>query len=166
MMSSIGKRARRWLKSTSNRTFVMWPLLLLALQAARDGGWPRVSLWGVPLLVWGYGQYKVIGIQRTARGGGGPGMSNPPVRLVTDGIYGYTRNPMYLGHMIFFLGLAITFSGAGLTLAGVAAWLLLLVHLPWFNARAREDEAQLTKLFGADYDAYRKRVKRWVPGVY
>ncbi|MDR1967371.1 MAG: isoprenylcysteine carboxylmethyltransferase family protein [Burkholderiaceae bacterium] len=166
MTASVCKSATRWLKSTSNRTFVLWPLLLLALQAVLGGGWPRVNLWGVPLLLWGYGQYKVMGLRRTARGGGGPGMSNPPERLVTDGLYGYTRNPMYLGHLIFFLGLGVTFSDAGVTLAGVAAWLLLLVHLPWFNQRARQDEAQLGQRFGADYDAYRRRVKRWIPGLY
>lgn len=157
-MKAAWPAARRWLKGTSNRTFVLWPLVLLALQAAMDGGWPRLNPWGLPLLAWGYGQYKLVGTLRTARGGGGPGMSNPPERLVTDGPYRFTRNPMYLGHLIFFLGLAITFSGL--------AWLLLVVHLAWFDHRARSDEEHLLARFGPAYDDYRTRVKRWLPGVY
>lgn len=149
---------RRWLKGTSNRTFVLWPLLLLALQAVIDRGWPQLNLWGLPLLAWGYGQYKLAGILRTERGGGGPGLSNPPERLVTTGPYRFTRNPMYLGHLVFFLGLAITFSGL--------AWLLFAAHLVWFDRRARADETHLLELFGPAYADYRGRVKRWVPGVY
>jgi len=149
---------RRWLKSTSNRTFVVWPLLLLTLQAALDGGWPRLNLWGLPLLVWGYAQYRWVGSFRTALGGGGPGLSNPPLRLVITGPYRLTRNPMYLGHLIFFLGLAVLLSGL--------AWLVLAGHLLWFDRRARSDEAHLRQLFGASYAVYLARVKRWIPGVY
>ena len=157
-MKAAWRAARRWLKSTSNRSFVFWPLVLLALQAVIDRGWPHLNPWGLPLLAWGYGQYKLVGQLRTRRGGGGPGMANPPERLVMDGPYRFTRNPMYLGHLVFFLGLAIVFSGL--------AWLLLLVHLVWFDRRARADEAHLLELFGTDYAAYRGRVKRWLPGVY
>lgn len=149
---------RRWFKSTSNRTFVAWPLLLLGLQALLDGGWPSLNLWGLPLMAWGYAQYLWVGKIRSKLGGGGPGLSNPPVRLVTTGPYRLTRNPMYLGHLIFFLGLALLFSGA--------AWLVLAGHLLWFDHRARADEAHLQKLFGASYADYFARVKRWVPGVY
>ncbi|HEX7889891.1 MAG TPA: isoprenylcysteine carboxylmethyltransferase family protein [Ramlibacter sp.] len=157
-MTAGSRPLRRWLKGTSNRTFVLWPLLLLALQAVIDRGWPQVNLWALPLLAWGYGQYKLVGILRTDRGGGGPGMSNPPERLVMTGPYRFTRNPMYLGHLIFFLGLAIAFSGV--------AWLVFAAHLAWFDRRARADEPHLLELFGPAYADYRNRVKRWVPGVY
>jgi hypothetical protein len=43
-------------------------------------------------------------------GGGGPGIHNLPVRLVTTGIYRFTRNPMYSGQLIFMLGLTIIFA--------------------------------------------------------
>ena len=98
-------RLARWFKSTSNRTFIVWPLLLLALQSVLDRGWPQVNPWALPLLVWGYAQYRWVGGLRAVRGGGGPGLSNPPDRLVDDGPYRLTRNPMYLGHLIFFAGL-------------------------------------------------------------
>lgn len=148
----------RWLKSTSNRTFIAWPLALLLLQMLLDRGWPRLNLWGLPLLAWGYGQYAWVGRLRNALGGGGPGLSNPPQRLVTTGPYRLMRNPMYLGHLIFFLGLALMFSWP--------AWLVFVGHCLWFDRRARGDEAHLAGIFGAPYQDYLRQVKRWVPGVY
>ena len=149
---------RRWFKSTSNRTFIAWPIALLALQAAWQGGWPALNLWGLPLLAWGYLQYRWVGTLRAAQGGGGPGLSNPPLRLVTTGPYRWTRNPMYLGHLVFFAGLAVALSGA--------AWLVFVFHAFWFDRRVRGDEAGLLALFGEPYRAYHARVRRWIPGIY
>jgi hypothetical protein len=155
-----GKTAwRRWLGSTSGRTFVFWPLALLAAEGILQGGVPRLHPWAAPLLVWGYLQYKLVGKLRLREGGGGPGLSNPPERLVVSGPYRYTRNPMYLGHLIFLAGLALT----------LGSWLGAIVfafHLVWFDRRARGDERHLAQLFGEPYREYRSRVKRWVPGVY
>jgi hypothetical protein len=161
IMQTMGKlisSARRWLKSTSNRTFVAWPLLLLAMQALIDGGAQQLNWWALPLLIWGYGQYRFVGAYRSRLGGGGPGMSVPPERLVSVGPYGLVRNPMYLGHIIFFLGLALMFSGA--------AWLVFAAHVVWFDRRARADEQHLIQVFGAPYREYTHRVKRWIPWVY
>ena len=158
MTAARERSLRRWLASTSNRTFVVWPLLLLALQALLDGGWPRLNLWALPLLAWGYAQYRWVGSLRAEQGGGGPGLSNPPQRLVDSGPYGLTRNPMYLGHLIFFVGLAVLLSGV--------AWLVFAAHALWFDRRVREDEAGLLAQFGEPYRVYMQRVKRWVPGVY
>jgi protein-S-isoprenylcysteine O-methyltransferase Ste14 len=150
---------RRWLKSTSNRTFVVWPVVLVAAEAAIQRGWPRIHPWALPLLAWGYLQYKWVGTYRTRLGGGGPGLSVPPERIVERGPYRFVRNPMYLGHMIFFAGLA-------LALGSWIAAAVLVLHVVWFDARAREDEAHLESLFGDSYRAYRRRVKRWLPGIY
>ena len=152
------RSVQRWLRSTSNRTFVVWPLALIALQALLDGGWPRLNLWALPLLAWGYAQYRWVGALRSEQGGGGPGLSNPPLGLVTTGPYAWTRNPMYLGHLIFFAGLALLLSGP--------AWAVFAAHALWFDRRVRADEAGLLALFGEPYRAYMRRVKRWVPGVY
>lgn len=158
-MKSIVQRVTRWLKGTSNRTFVFWPIMLLSLELLLKGGWPSLQLWALPLLAWGYGQYKLVGMLRNRDGGGGPGMSNPPQRLVIVGPYRFVRNPMYLGHLIFFFGLA-------LLLASWPAWMVFFLHLFWFDRRARSDEKHLLQLFGADYAGYCARVKRWVPGIY
>ena len=65
---------------------------------------------------------------------------------------------MYLGHLIFLVGLAITFR----------SWFALscsAARAVWFHIRVLHDEARLRAEFGAEYDAYRARVKRWIPYV-
>jgi protein-S-isoprenylcysteine O-methyltransferase Ste14 len=149
----------RWLKSTSNRTFIVWPVALYAIEAAIQRGVPVIHAWALPLLAWGYLQYKWVGRYRTRLGGGGPGLSVPPERIVQQGPYRFVRNPMYLGHMIFFAGLA-------LVLGSWIAAAVLAFHVVWFDRRAREDEAHLESIFGEPYREYRRRVKRWLPGIY
>lgn len=150
--------ARRWLKSTSNRTFIVWPVVLFTLEAMIQRGMPRLNLWALPLLAWGYVQYRWVGTLRTREGGGGPGISIPPERIVTGGPYRWIRNPMYLGHLVFFAGLALVLqSWVG---AGVLAF-----HAFWFDRRVREDERRLERLFGEPYREYRRRSKRWIPGI-
>ena len=150
---------RRWLKSTSNRTFIVWPLALFGVEALVQQGMPRLHLWALPLLAWGYLQYRLVGNYRTALGGGGPGLSVPPDRIVEQGIYRWVRNPMYLGHLIFFAGIALL----------LGSWIAALVfafHVAWFERRVREDEGHLAERFGEPYRDYCRRVKRWIPGVY
>ena len=149
---------RRWLKSTSNRTFVVWPLALFAVEAALQQGLPVLCWWGIPLLAWGYLQYRLVGNYRSQLGGGGPGISVPPERIVEAGPYRWVRNPMYLGHLIFFAGIA-------LTLGSWIAAAVLAFHLFWFDRRVREDEKHLAQLFGEPYREYCRRVKRWIPGI-
>jgi protein-S-isoprenylcysteine O-methyltransferase Ste14 len=150
---------RRWLKSTYNRVFILYPLLIAAFEFSLHGRETPIVPWGIPLLVWGIAQYHLCNTYRSRLGGGGPGLAVPPERIVDQGIYAYVRNPMYLGYLIFLLGLAITFQSW-------AALGLLAFHLVWFNNRAKSDEAHLETLFGAPYLAYKARVKRWIPGVY
>ena len=103
-------------------------------------------------------QYRWVGRYRTQLGGGGPGLAVPPDKIVEVGPYRYLRNPMYMGHLIFMTGLTLTFWSP-------AALLLLLFHIIWFDRRVRSDEAHLEKLFGDSYRDYKKRVKRWIPGI-
>lgn len=150
---------RRWFGSTSNRTFIVWPAVLFAAEALLQQGMPRIQWWALPLAAWGYLQYKLVGIYRTREGGGGPGISRPPDRIVARGPYRWTRNPMYLGHLVFLAGLAIL----------LGSWIgavVLAAHAVWFDLRVREDEARLEQRFGEAYGEYRRRVKRWIPGLY
>jgi len=79
--------------------------------------------------------------------------------LVTDGIYRVIRHPSYLGLLLNSLGWALAFrSGVGLLLTA-----LTLVPLV---ARIRAEERLLQTQFGAEYDAYRARTSRLVPGLY
>jgi len=148
----------RWLGRTPVQTFILCPLAVIGFELALNGVKLTFVSWGVPLLAWGYLQYRLVGRYRLGEAGGGPGMATLPQRIVDEGPYRYTRNPMYLGHLIFMLGLALTFwSWFGLLLFGLRA--------AWFQQRVLGDEARLKATFGAEYEAYRARVKRWVPGV-
>jgi len=79
--------------------------------------------------------------------------------LVTTGVYARIRNPSYLGLLISMLGWALAFR----SMVGV---LLTLCMLPPLIARMRSEEALLRAHFGVQYEAYRKRTWRLVPGVY
>lgn len=142
------------LTSTSTRTFVLIPALTVVEQMIRRRRW-RPG-WSV-LLAWGFFQYKLIGTSRLRRAGGPPGMSQGyPETLVTDGAYGVTRNPMYLGHLIFLSGLTLT------TRSPVALSFLMWA-IPWFDARAAKDEERLRERFGTEYERYVQQVPRWLP---
>jgi protein-S-isoprenylcysteine O-methyltransferase Ste14 len=83
----------------------------------------------------------------------------PEHKLVTDGLYGLIRNPSYLGLLVNSLGWALAFRAG----VGVALTALLL---PPLIARMRAEEALLSEHFGAEYEAYRARTWRLVPGLY
>ena len=83
----------------------------------------------------------------------------PGHELVTDGLYGVIRNPSYLGLLVVSLGWALAFR-AGLGI------ILTICLLPPLIARMRAEEALLGEVFGAQYEAYRARTWRLVPGLY
>ena len=86
-----------------------------------------------------------------------PVPTNRPTRaLVTTGIHGWTRNPIYLGMFLLYGGVGV---------AAQSAWILILT-LPLavtirYGVVARE-EAYLERRFGDAYRDYRSRVRRWV----
>ncbi len=147
------------LKSTSFRTFILYPLVIVSWELLLNEGRLRLEPWFLPLLAWGYLQYWLIGKYRIRHGGGGPGMDTPPERLVTTGPFAYCRNPMYLGHVIFLLGL-------GLSLQSVLAGVILVATAAWFQVRVRRDEKRLSERFGQPYLDYTARARRWIPGLF
>ena len=83
-MSEVKKRrgVKRWLKSTSRRTFVLYPVLVVVLELIIRRGNLQFQPLGLPLLLWGYLQYRLVGNYRLRLGGGGPGLEVPPDRIV------------------------------------------------------------------------------------
>lgn len=77
-------------------------------------------------------------------------------KLVTTGMYRYSRNPMYLGMCIILTGLA-------LWLGNFAAFLMVVVYV-WFVTRLQimPEEEILTAKFGKEYTDYIARVRRWI----
>ncbi|MCP5057993.1 MAG: isoprenylcysteine carboxylmethyltransferase family protein [bacterium] len=72
-------------------------------------------------------------------------------RLRSTGVYGLVRHPAYLGNIVLCLGWAVAFrSTVGVALT-VLWWLSFWLH-------ARIEEASLLRTYGADYEAYKRRV--------
>ncbi|HYA27976.1 MAG TPA: isoprenylcysteine carboxylmethyltransferase family protein [Acidobacteriota bacterium] len=149
----------RFFSRTPVRTFVVYPVIAVVWELVADRSHFQPNLWFVPLMIWGYLQYRLCGRYRLSRGGGGPGLETPPERLVSTGLYAYTRNPMYLGHIIFLIGLTLTLKSrlAALITIGTAAW---------FHIRVVGDEKKLTDRLGQPYVDYLSSVKRWIPGLF
>ncbi|WP_259754843.1 methyltransferase family protein [Pseudomonas sp. GCEP-101] len=76
--------------------------------------------------------------------------------LVISGIYRHTRNPMYLGFAIILLGWCVLLGSAWAVL-GVAGFVLYIGRF-----QIRPEERALRELFGAEFDAFCSRVRRWV----
>jgi len=83
----------------------------------------------------------------------------PGHALVTDGIYRVIRHPSYLGLLAGSFGWALAFR----SVVGLALAALMIIPL---IGRIRSEEELLHTQFGADYEAYRARTSRLVPGVY
>jgi protein-S-isoprenylcysteine O-methyltransferase Ste14 len=80
----------------------------------------------------------------------------PSTALVTDGLYRYTRNPMYLGLALVLLGAWMLFGTLGPGLAFVAfVWVIQSNFI-------RGEERFLESIFGEQYVSYRARVRRWI----
>lgn len=83
-----------------------------------------------------------------------PWESTPAV--IAEGVYGYTRNPMYLGMTAVLAAIGI--GAANGWLLGLAPVALAIVYV----TAVRPEEAYLEQKFGAEYVAYKQRVRRWV----
>lgn len=77
--------------------------------------------------------------------------------LAVSGPYAYTRNPLYLGS--FILGVGFTIAAGVWWLGLVFVVLFLGIYLPVMRVEAEE----LTEIFGADYQAYARRVPLFFP---
>ena len=80
----------------------------------------------------------------------------PNSTLVTAGAYRFTRNPMYLGMLLLYAGVALIVGGP-LTIGPLILVFLILN----FYVIGRE-EAYLKRRFGTAYVEYQKRVRRWL----
>jgi protein-S-isoprenylcysteine O-methyltransferase Ste14 len=119
------------------------------------GGSPLRLLLAVPLFVAGVALIVVaLGLFR--RAGTRPEPWQPSSTLVADGIYRFTRNPMYLG-------MALTYAGLAFGLDSLIALLLLapVVVAIQTYVIARE-ERYLEGKFGEMYREYKTRVRPWV----
>ena len=90
-------------------------------------------------------------------GSGTPAPIDAPNRLVTQGFYRYTRNPMYVASLTVVMGWATLFGAA--VLVGYA-----IVLFVFFSLFIRlYEEPRLTREFGEEYATYVLQVGRWLP---
>ena len=76
-------------------------------------------------------------------------------QLVISGIYQYTRNPMYLGMLLFLIALGLHLGNAFNTLTAAG----FVYYMNHFQIK-KEEDALLAK-FGKTYQLYMKAVRRW-----
>ena len=141
------------------------PYLLFRLGAALDGwlGWPSflfpplnavvgglVTFGGWLLAIW------TISVQFTV-GRGTPVPVMATKKLITQPPYSYCRNPMVLGTIGVFIGLAIVFGSIGSLLLVLIAITLLLLYV------RRVEEREMALRFGQEYEEYKRQTPFLIP---
>jgi protein-S-isoprenylcysteine O-methyltransferase Ste14 len=138
----------------------VWLALFAALGWAQAAWWPLGSFgsWGdwagAALVALGVGLAVAAALEfRRARTTIIP--HGTPTAIVTSGVYRISRNPIYLGD-------ALILAGLGLRWDSVLALVLVPVFVAVVTARfIRPEEARLRARFGAEFEAWAARVRRW-----
>ena len=143
--------------------------LLVAVEAVTIAAFPRLyeagilKSWGMPawainagILLW------VVSLMITAIAQIQMGTSwrvgfntVEKTKLIQDGLYRYSRNPIYAGMLMVLIGLF-------LVLSNTLSFILLVLGYVLLQITVRLEEAHLLSLYGADYAEYLKRVRRWL----
>jgi protein-S-isoprenylcysteine O-methyltransferase Ste14 len=132
--------------------------LMLLLRIVVPGGriiaWPY-SLAGIALAVAGL-TVTLVAARRFARIGTNIKTFNEPGTLVTDGLFAYSRNPMYLGFVLFLAGVATALGTLSPILVAIA---FAVIADRWY---IRFEEAAMAAKFGDAYARYKQSVRRWI----
>lgn len=114
--------------------------------------WLAIPFWlaGIAAALWCAADF-------VRKGGGTPVPLDPPKKLVSSGLYHYTRNPMYVGVLVVQTGTLVWYG----SLAQAVYWAFLFIGFNLF-IRANE-EPHLRRTFGAAYEDYCRSVPRWLP---
>jgi protein-S-isoprenylcysteine O-methyltransferase Ste14 len=131
-------------------------------------GW-RVepALLGLPVLRWAGAALIVVAapvfVDFLARfaleGRGTPAPIAPPEHLVVRGVFKYVRNPGYVAVLSLVVGQALLFGSAWLLAYAAALGLGFHLFVVFY------EEPTLRAQFGEEYEAYCRRVPRWMPRV-
>jgi protein-S-isoprenylcysteine O-methyltransferase Ste14 len=132
--------------------------LMVALRLLGPGmdivPWP-LSLAGIPTAIAGLA-ITVVAARRFSIIGTNIKTFDEPGTLVTDGLFGYSRNPMYLGFVLFLVGLAVGLGTLSPLLVAVA---FAVIADRWY---VRFEEVAMAAKFGDDYVRYKQTVRRWI----
>ena len=146
--------------------FRLWPPVAVGVPFLV--GWLATATWGDPItlsawrtptgwalvvffLVWNGWSLWLFGRHRT---GLLPGQETRS--MIEQGPYRLSRNPLYVGLLALYVGAALLLP----TVWGLVAFPAAVVLLVW--GAIRPEERFLHRRFGAAYDDYTRRVRRWV----
>ena len=121
----------------------------LGLEATRVAGMLLIAA-GIPGLIDSFARFALQGL-------GTPAPIAPTRTLVVTGLYRYVRNPMYVAVVAVILGQAILLGDHRLIAYGVLIWLAFHAFVVSY------EEPVLKRNFGAQYEAFRANVPRWIP---
>ena len=108
-------------------------------------------------MLWASGFFIIaVGTRLFAAAGTNVPPTLPTTALVVDGIYRRTRNPLYLGMTLLFLGLGV--AAGSLWAIGLVVPLLWVINV----GVVKREERYLERKFGDAYRAYKARVRRWI----
>jgi protein-S-isoprenylcysteine O-methyltransferase Ste14 len=91
------------------------------------------------------------------RGRGTPAPFDAPREFVAAGPYGFVRNPMYVGGLLFLAGLALYWHSISILLMTLFLFAVVHAFVVFY------EEPTLRKQFGATYQEYCRNVHRWLP---
>lgn len=86
---------------------------------------------------------------------GVPSAAEESQSLVTRGLYRFSRNPIYVGIMLFIVGSVVVAPGPVTILSLILTWVFV-------NKVIEDEEAFLRTAFGTEFDAYCARTRRWL----
>ena len=133
---------------------VLVPLLIKWDRPVAGGA----TLWlGVFLLALGTLLYLRCVWDFAVSGGGTPAPIDAPKRLVTNGVYRYSRNPIYVAVLIAIAGWACLFQALALVVYGIVLFALYSFFVQ------RHEEPHLIRQYDGEYAAYTATTGRWLP---
>lgn len=111
---------------------------------------------GLAFIIIGIAIYVISCYYFIFYGKGTPSPLDSPEKLITEGIYKYTRNPMYLSGILMVLGEAIFFESFMILLYSFLLFLVYHFFIVFY------EEPHLMKKYGQIYEEYMKRTPRWI----
>lgn len=97
----------------------------------------------------------VLALRELTRAGTSFMLGRKASRLVTTGIYKRSRNPIYLGFVLFTAGLGVLLASPWIVISAVGLFIYLQEHV------VKREEAYLQARFGEEYKEYRLQAGRW-----
>ena len=132
------------------------PALVLRGERRVDATTGIATYLGVALVLVGLAGLLWCFVLFVSRGRGTPAPYDPPRALVAAGPYAISRNPMYVCLWIVLAGEVLLASSGRLALYALAVVVANVLFVRLY------EEPTLRRAFGAEYDAYRTRVRRWL----